>query len=139
MFIFDKLQNVFIWSIYIFPKIMKLFMEAPHTLRKLPIILFGIFGMVWHGFNNRVCLTQSRSFNLCNCLARICLCQINKKMHSWNFLDKYVKLLCKFCSPLTSSPLSSQLWPFYYFMWGNYNDGWHDANEIKKWKIYSYF
>ena len=62
MFIFDKLQNVFIWSIYIFQKIMKLFMEAPHTLRKLPIILVYIFGEVLLGSKNIIGVKPNGNF-----------------------------------------------------------------------------
>ena len=58
MFIFDKWQNVFIWSIYIFPRIMKLIMEAPYRLRKLLIILFGNFEIFNLVSNLRIGLTQ---------------------------------------------------------------------------------
>ena len=88
MVIFDKLQNVFIWSNYIFPKTMKLIMEAPHILRKLPIILFGKFEMFNLVSNLRIGLTQFWSPNLFNCLTRILTLPIKYERHSWNLLDK---------------------------------------------------
>ena len=46
MVILDNFQNVFIWSIYIFTKIMKLFRESLTIILKLPMILVWIFGKV---------------------------------------------------------------------------------------------
>ena len=46
--IFDKYEKVFIWSIYIFPKIIKVFMEALTITLKLPMILVWILeSLIW--------------------------------------------------------------------------------------------
>ena len=62
MIIFINCRDAFIWSVYIFPKIMKLFVEAPYTLRKLPIILVYIFGEVLLGSKNIIGVKPNGNF-----------------------------------------------------------------------------
>ena len=39
MIIFDNCPNVFIWSIYVFPNLVKIFIEALRIILRLPMIL----------------------------------------------------------------------------------------------------
>ena len=56
--LFDNSQNVFNWNIYIFPKIVKIFIEAPTTIMKLTIIYFEFLEKFNLGSKIGIGLTQ---------------------------------------------------------------------------------